>query len=268
MLGLKLNHASKRSSRLISCIILSHWFMWMLLHTHTYTIIFLPMMTSSNGNIFRVTGYLGGEFTGPGEFPTQRPVTRSFDVFFDLRLKKRLSKQWWGWWFETQSCLSRRHCHVPCVSDRDLSLSHLFVNLAKASTKPLPKLNTNSIETKALMNIIIFPKLTNFQFWISSADLVNDNCIVETKGDVSLLYMLYIHGIIHGHIYFICTFQSKMSLGEDTQWTSPMLKTARDRDKQGTDQIGEYWCLHLCVDSITLCCNVHEIYATSYNIRW
>ena len=44
------------------------------------------MMTSSNGNIFRVTGPLCGEFTGPGEFPTQRPVMRSFDVFFDLRL--------------------------------------------------------------------------------------------------------------------------------------------------------------------------------------
>ena len=29
----------------------------------------------------------------PGEFPTQRPVTRSFDIFFDLRLTKRLSKQ-------------------------------------------------------------------------------------------------------------------------------------------------------------------------------
>ena len=27
-----------------------------------------------------------------GEFPTQRPVTRSFDGFFDLRLNKRLSK--------------------------------------------------------------------------------------------------------------------------------------------------------------------------------
>ena len=39
----------------------------------------------------------------PGEFPTQRPVTRSFDVFFDLRLNKRLSKQSWGWWFETLS---------------------------------------------------------------------------------------------------------------------------------------------------------------------
>ena len=45
-------------------------------------------MTSSNGNIFQVTGHLCGEFTGPGEFPAQRPVTRSFDVFFDLRLNK------------------------------------------------------------------------------------------------------------------------------------------------------------------------------------
>ena len=62
---------------------------------------FVSMMTSSNGNIFRVTGPLCGEFTGPGEFPTQRPVTRSFDVFFHLRLNKRLSKQPWGWWFET-----------------------------------------------------------------------------------------------------------------------------------------------------------------------
>ena len=45
----------------------------------------------------------------PGEFPAQRPVTRSFDVFFDLRLNKRLSKQWWGWWFETLLCPLWRH---------------------------------------------------------------------------------------------------------------------------------------------------------------
>ena len=66
-------------------------------------------MTSSNGKIFRVTGPLCGEFTGPGEFPTQRPVTRSFDVFFDLRLNKRLSKHSWGWWFETLSWSLWRH---------------------------------------------------------------------------------------------------------------------------------------------------------------
>ena len=66
-------------------------------------------MTSSNGNIFRVTGPLCGEFTGPGEFPAQRPVTRSFDVFLDLRLNKRLSRQPWGWWFETPSWSLWRH---------------------------------------------------------------------------------------------------------------------------------------------------------------
>ena len=44
------------------------------------------MMTSSNGNIFRVTGHLWREFTGPSEVPAQRPMTRSFGVFFDLRL--------------------------------------------------------------------------------------------------------------------------------------------------------------------------------------
>ena len=47
-----------------------------------------------------------------GEFPSQRPVTRSFDVFFDPRLKKRLSKQSWGWWFEMLSRSLWRHCDV------------------------------------------------------------------------------------------------------------------------------------------------------------
>ena len=48
------------------------------------------MMTSSNGNIFGVTGHLCGEFTGLRWIHCTRPVTRNFDVFFDLRLDKRL----------------------------------------------------------------------------------------------------------------------------------------------------------------------------------
>ena len=67
------------------------------------------MMTSSNGNFFRVTGHLCGEFTGPGEFPAQRPVMWSFDV---LHLNKRLSKQWWDWWFETLSWSLQRQCNA------------------------------------------------------------------------------------------------------------------------------------------------------------
>ena len=61
------------------------------------------MMTSSNGNIFRVTGLCAGNSPVNGEFPTQRLVMWSFDVFFDLSLNKWLSKQSWGWWFETPS---------------------------------------------------------------------------------------------------------------------------------------------------------------------
>ena len=46
-----------------------------------------------------------------GEFFAQRPVTQSFDVFFDLSLNKRSSKQSWCWWFETSSRLLWRHCN-------------------------------------------------------------------------------------------------------------------------------------------------------------
>ena len=62
-------------------------------------------MTSSNRNIFRATGHLCGSSPVTGEFPTQRPVTRSFDVVFDLRLNKRLSKKSWLW----------RHCNVKII---------------------------------------------------------------------------------------------------------------------------------------------------------
>ena len=70
------------------------------------------MTTSSNGNVFRVTGPSCGEFTSPGEFPSQRPVTRSFDVFFDLRPNKGLNKQSSRGWFEPPSRSLWRHYNV------------------------------------------------------------------------------------------------------------------------------------------------------------
>ena len=47
-----------------------------------------------------------------GEFPSERPVTRFFDVFFDLGLNKRLSKLSRRRWFETSSRSLWRHCNV------------------------------------------------------------------------------------------------------------------------------------------------------------
>ena len=89
------------------------------------------MMTSSNGNIFRVTGHLCGEFAGPGEFPAQRRVSRSFRSFFDLSLNKRLSKQSRGWRFGTQSRPLWRHCNVGFQenSPGDVRLPLLYLEM-------------------------------------------------------------------------------------------------------------------------------------------
>ena len=59
----------------------------------------------------------------PGEFPAQRPVTRSFEVFFDLRLNKRLSKQSSGWWFETLPRPLWRH------GNENIQLTSWFIHL-------------------------------------------------------------------------------------------------------------------------------------------
>ena len=53
-----------------------------------------------------------GNLPMTGEFPAPRPVTRSCDVFFDLRLNKRLSKQSGGWWFNTLLRPLWRHCNA------------------------------------------------------------------------------------------------------------------------------------------------------------
>ena len=45
------------------------------------------------------------------EFPSQRPLSQRFHVFVDLCLNKRLSKQSWGWWYETTSSSLWRHCN-------------------------------------------------------------------------------------------------------------------------------------------------------------
>ena len=78
-----------------------------LIEIHTRTGIF--MMTSSNGNIFRVIGSLRGEFTGHRRKGQWR---RGLMFFYDLGLNERLSKQSWGWWIETPSHPLWRHSNA------------------------------------------------------------------------------------------------------------------------------------------------------------
>ena len=66
------------------------------------------MMPSSNGNISALPALCEGNPSVTRGFPSQRPVTRSFDVFFDLHLNKHSRRRW----FETPSRLLWRHCYV------------------------------------------------------------------------------------------------------------------------------------------------------------
>ena len=100
----------------------------------TYTKLHL-MMTSSNENIFRVTGPLCGEFTGPRWIPLTKASDAERWRFFPLCLNKRLCKQSWGRWFETQSRSLWRHRNVPNPSKwhlgtvrRCLVSDHMFLN--------------------------------------------------------------------------------------------------------------------------------------------
>ena len=102
-----------------------------------------------------------------GEFPAQRPVMWSFDVFFDLRLNKWLSKQSWAWWFETTSRPLWSHRNViKLLSDINSlrpkqNFCHFPDNIFKC----------NSLNEKVWISIVISLKfflrvrLTIFQHW-------------------------------------------------------------------------------------------------------
>ena len=110
------------------------------------------MMTSSNGTIFRGTRLLAlcaGNSPVTGEFPTQRPLTRSFDVFFDLHLNKRLNKQSWGWWFETPLHPLWRHSNTQFTHRNDRSSSGNETHQLQVIFKPHPKTKTKQYKTQS-----------------------------------------------------------------------------------------------------------------------
>ena len=102
-----------------------------------------------------------------GEFPAQRPVTRSFDAFFDLRPNKRLSKHWWGWWFETPSRPLWRHCPVCRTS---LIATRFWVVMICPIIKCLTVLQFSFILFDLCLFITIFNFILNYvpivTFWI------------------------------------------------------------------------------------------------------
>ena len=122
------------------------------------TIFCVSMMTSSNGNIFRVTGPLCGEFTGH-----RSPVNSSHKgqwrgaLMFCLicALIKRLSKQSWGWWFETPT---RAHYDVIIMSLRHSA----YFN---GPPKEVPGQHWNDLCIYICQSLIVYGGLPNQIDW-------------------------------------------------------------------------------------------------------
>ena len=98
------------------------------------------MMTSSNGNIFRVTGPMWGEFSGHRWLPLTKPVTRNFNVFFNLRLNKLLSKRRHAVDFRRH----RAHCNVTVMIMSSNKKNYVY-NLARVLTVRHPSPYTISM---------------------------------------------------------------------------------------------------------------------------
>ena len=129
------------------------------------------MLMSSTGNISALLALCVGNSPVTGEFPAQRPVTRSSDVFLDLHLNERLSKQPWGWWMETPSWSLWRPCNVNIKNDAILVvrqaviqtqtqiifMSENFCILIKISLKFIPKGPINN--NPALVQIMAWHRI-------------------------------------------------------------------------------------------------------------
>ena len=120
---LRVDWLSRHWSWAINCSVTNICWKDPKIYTASFHLISLHMMTSSNGNIYRVTGHLCGEFTGHLRIPRTEASDAFFDVFFDLRLNEWFNKQSWGWLYETPwrplwghcNDLIPRHCIPPYV---------------------------------------------------------------------------------------------------------------------------------------------------------
>ena len=155
-----------------------------------------------------------------GEFPAQRPVTSSFDVFFDLRLNKRLSKQSWGWWFETPSHPLWRHCNdlSICYSSDNLALADEteVVNSVSAAVLDAEGNPISGVQEIGALLKIVFTIRENGgkqEFWVFK-------CILWKSRSISKLTQLITLSIFFIAINQVSSPHSENQIVKGTVWTT------------------------------------------------
>ena len=138
-------------------------------------------MTSSNGNFFRVTGHLCGEFTSPRWIPHTKASDAGFWCFFYLRLNKRLSKQSWGWWFETLWCPLWRHRNVLLGLMLRQAYSRRTRTMHAANTPQIARFMRPTPLGKSSRTFFCTGQIFKLLFWDCYKNLAfcNMNCIKQ-----------------------------------------------------------------------------------------
>ena len=118
------------------------------LRNHQILVNRIIIMTSPNWNRSRVTGPFCGEFTGHRWLPLAKASDAEHWCFLWSAPSKRLSKQSWGWWFETPSRPLWRHCNAwsgPLYVNRcvTLRLSFQLEDGSHLRSNALPPLSPN-----------------------------------------------------------------------------------------------------------------------------
>ena len=103
-----------------------------------------------------------------GEFPAQRPVTQTFDIFFDLRLNKRLNKQSWAGYLRRQfshydvTVMRMYVLNTPIRANHDKLMAKLILQMLRVHKKSCPPFFNNAIcSTNGIRNNIIY----SWCFW-------------------------------------------------------------------------------------------------------
>ena len=161
-----------------------------------------------------------------GDFPAQRTVTRSFDIFFDLRLNKRLSKQSWGWWFEMPSRPLWLHCNAignwhdmvtmkPCGYSKCLHNAEMTPGKEKyvltAYNGQTFKYNTSSF-VFCLVNFVPFypspnsnlPRFTHSKWLTLSGDFSSNKIIVKMQQSICDIFSGFVYSVLRSHICSVC----------------------------------------------------------------
>ena len=136
-----------------------------------------------------------------GEFPAQRPVTRSFDVSFDLRLNKRLRKQSWRWWFETPSSPLWRHCNRRQCKRWDF-IANPCPNFNGGLTKPSLKFEYGWIETSHPWDVIKWKRFPCFWPFVRAIHRSTVNSPLKGQWRGALMFPLiyaWINGCAKNH---------------------------------------------------------------------